>query len=60
MYAQGYGATLFLHFALLYDIKVAGIIVSSIWLELPIFSSDRLGFIKRRIIKHLGVLFDVR
>ena len=60
VYAQGYGATLFLHFALLYNIKVAGIIVSSIWLDLPLFSSTRFAFVKRKIIKYLGLLFDVR
>ncbi len=39
VFAEGYGATLFMQFQILYNLKISGLIISCPWINMP-FQSD--------------------
>lgn len=59
VYAHGYGATLFVNFLGEYSVSVSGLILSSIWLDMPRTSPQPSSWLQTTFYRLFSDLFDV-
>lgn len=58
-YAEGYGALFLMHFQILYNINIAGMVIVSPWIDIPKSASLENFYLKYFFVKVLGHIFDV-
>ena len=58
IYAEGYGALFIMHYQILYNINIAGLVLVSPWIDIPKAANLDNFYLKYFFIKILGKIFD--